>query len=575
MAYINTILQTLSEELLLHNVRYISGKAFPRKRNIREGVEGSVEILNHKLIIQISLPDYFPNYLPIIILKHPHNLGTIPHVENDGFICYVQNEGLLLDRNDPIGIINDGLNRARKILEDGISKRNIGDFRSEFEAYWIRLKNLNHINGWVEPCRNFKQIKLARFYDQKRPSVVWDNEQSLRKFYYTSNIKKYIVYNAIYIPVQLPPNILPPPNKTLSNKWIREWLYKNRTTDKKSERHLARALRSNRPPSFVLFGFPRETVGWTLLGVLYDKIGQTHPLLSDNVTEKVSPVNIIRYDRTYLMPRGGCETDLRSKHVAIIGCGSVGGYIAFELARAGVTKIELIDHDIIKMENIYRHVLGRSGNSFAKVEALKIKLEEHLPYLQITATQATAEEWLEKKTTVVSSYDLILVALGVPTVELFLNEQFRKAKNTSTVIYTWLEPYGIGGHALLSQNDKKGCLQCLYTEPQSGIYMPYNRASFAAPNQHFAKDLSGCGSVFTPYGNLDAVQTTVTTTRLALRALRGQEQDNTLVSWKGDDNIFVRAGYNTSYRYNMSLDKLRTNQTSYVVDSCIVCGSNG
>jgi tRNA A37 threonylcarbamoyladenosine dehydratase len=45
----------------------------------------------------------------------------------------------------------------------------------------------------------------------------------------------------------------------------------------------------------------------------------------------------------------------------LIGCGSLGGYVAHLLSRAGVGRLTLTDNDCLGWENLGRHILGASS----------------------------------------------------------------------------------------------------------------------------------------------------------------------------------------------------------------------
>ena len=59
------------------------------------------------------------------------------------------------------------------------------------------------------------------------------------------------------------------------------------------------------------------------------------------------------------------------KKVVIAGAGSVGSFIALELARAGVGYFVLCDSDILEIHNICRHQLGWKDVGRYKVDAVK------------------------------------------------------------------------------------------------------------------------------------------------------------------------------------------------------------
>ena len=68
------------------------------------------------------------------------------------------------------------------------------------------------------------------------------------------------------------------------------------------------------------------------------------------------PVN--PYCRTqFLLGKEGMER-LRKSTVAVFGLGGVGGYVAEALARSGVGKLELVDHDVFSITNLNRQILA-------------------------------------------------------------------------------------------------------------------------------------------------------------------------------------------------------------------------
>ena len=64
------------------------------------------------------------------------------------------------------------------------------------------------------------------------------------------------------------------------------------------------------------------------------------------------------YCRTqFLLGKEGMER-LRKSTVSVFGLGGVGGYVAEALARSGVGKLELVDHDVFSITNLNRQILA-------------------------------------------------------------------------------------------------------------------------------------------------------------------------------------------------------------------------
>ena len=74
---------------------------------------------------------------------------------------------------------------------------------------------------------------------------------------------------------------------------------------------------------------------------------------------------------------------LSQKHIAIVGCGSIGGAVADIAARTGLGTLTLIDPDIVSSENIGRHVLTTHDVGQPKVDALASHLKAINPELVV------------------------------------------------------------------------------------------------------------------------------------------------------------------------------------------------
>jgi len=102
---------------------------------------------------------------------------------------------------------------------------------------------------------------------------------------------------------------------------------------------------------------------------------------------------------------------LRNSHICIIGIGGVGSWAAEALARTGVGKLTLIDHDDIAASNINRqiHSLSMTLNQ-PKVEVMSQRIQEINPECDCTiiddfVTDTTLERYLNK------SYDFVIDAI--------------------------------------------------------------------------------------------------------------------------------------------------------------------
>lgn len=137
--------------------------------------------------------------------------------------------------------------------------------------------------------------------------------------------------------------------------------------------------------------------------------------LSSNDT--VEPVFCSRMSPRFMLSRGGARESLKTKTVAIVGCGSLGGYVSYMLAQSGIESATLVDPDIYTAENLYRHILPSYtlGESGSKVEKLKSYLLSEFPHISVDEFPTSYTVWREKNT--LDHIDCMIVATGNPSIE--------------------------------------------------------------------------------------------------------------------------------------------------------------
>lgn len=78
--------------------------------------------------------------------------------------------------------------------------------------------------------------------------------------------------------------------------------------------------------------------------------------------------------------------NIERKSVLIIGVGGVGGYVAESLARSGIGRIVIIDHDIIDKTNINRQIIALNSTiGRVKVDVLKERIIDINPKCEVIA----------------------------------------------------------------------------------------------------------------------------------------------------------------------------------------------
>lgn len=130
-----------------------------------------------------------------------------------------------------------------------------------------------------------------------------------------------------------------------------------------------------------------------------------------------------RFVRTELLVGSAALARLAGASVAVFGIGGVGSYAAEALARAGVGRITLIDHDVIDVTNINRqiHALTETVGA-AKTEAMAHRIRSINPACAVREIRAfyqpeMAEQFFPEP------YDYVLDAVDTVTAKIDLAVQ--------------------------------------------------------------------------------------------------------------------------------------------------------
>lgn len=524
-------------------------------------VLGSTRIGGRSVSLTIELRAPFPAARPVVLLNDPAQYGLLPHLDAKGELCYSNGEGILLDWRRPSDLVVECIGRALAVLERGLGGDIWDEYLEEYEAHW-RQPIAATVLSVLDPGNCIEEIKVFELGE----TLLLARDASDVDAFYNGKPPKATTRTGLLIPIDEPRAVVPVPD-TDSLIPLRHAIFTGL-----SARHavtLRRLLKHRKKTTdHVVLQVDRPSGESALVGLLFKGIGATHPLLEGGEADAVERIVLVRRDRSYLLPRGGASLTQVDRRVCVVGCGAVGSRIVDELAHTGVSSLLLIDPDALSSDNAFRHLLGRQYWGKGKAEALAEWVTSNVPYVRVDAHRARFDEVLIKvPPDKLAEIDLVIFATGNETTDLHANAVLH-ARQGLSMLFTWLEPLGIGGHALLELPDAPGCLECLHTG-EGGKFVE-NRAAFSASGQSFVRDLSGCGSPFTPFSNLHATQTAVLATRLALDYLSGFVTRPCLRSWRGDPREFLSAGLRLSARYGSST---MASEDAFAALACRVCGS--
>ncbi|MEX2375642.1 MAG: ThiF family adenylyltransferase [Dehalococcoidia bacterium] len=535
-------------------------------------VEGEL-VLPSGAIHTVRLPKFLPLNLPAVRLIPTAATAFLPHVTEDkGTICYAGAEGLVLNSFRPGDLLEEALKRVEETLDVGTSDERGAEFVDEFEIYWANLPNPDSIRNVADPSSDpgWRILLTAK----GKPTYLANTVNEVSAYYSTTvDVGGRTIRKVPYFPLA-EGSVLVPPSRA-SGVWsvaaARRALLPCLAADHK--RRMLKML-GKRPKSmeYCFFDLPRTNGGSTIFGLKFIAPGTRHPLLEGGTAESVVPVVVRRTDRSFLLPRGGASVSLTDCRVLVVGCGAIGGHVVLELARGGLLRQTLLDPDSFQAENAFRHALGKRYDGEKKAEAMAKELRLQLPYVEVEGIAQDVVGALSSGRIQLDQFDLVVAATGNPTVEMFMEGELHRLEQRPKAIYSWVEPMGIGGHAVLTGvPEGRGCLRCLFTARVEGLPDLHNRLAFAEQGVSYGRALSGCGSLHMPFGSLDALRTAEISVRLAIQSLQGEVKENVAVSWRGEATEFRGQGHHTTPRYEMDSDKTELKVSDFDNPRCPVC----
>lgn len=197
--------------------------------------------------------------------------------------------------------------------------------------------------------------------------------------------------------------------------------------------------------------------------------------------------------------RAGRSVDvLAGKHVAILGVGAIGSFLADALVRAGVGHLTLVDYDVIKPGNLVRHLVGSNAIGVPKPLAVR---DELCRRLRIQPNQIGIEQ--------VDACDPALISRLLHECDLVINA----TADFSVTALLQAAAIDAGRNALSICIQNSGLtLRLDVLPPLGGTALPNSARPGAAPDYFEA----GCGSPISPTPPQAVIEAAAVATRHAV-----------------------------------------------------------
>lgn len=407
--------------------------------------------------------------------------------------------------------IYDAIRRLLKLLfMSPIDKER--EFQKEFSVYWYNMATEKRIvDVFLHQEKCFSKLKVYRHGKNMRlveDGVTLNDLLSRNMRIWEEDVGD----DAYFIPISDKRNIIPPYRK---NPWsiknvqhiladvaidhISPDTYKKLKDITSSKRNLWFVFSMHIQEIDILFTVKIRCANQKQKNLLNEIM---------HATEQIKTFRTRRMDYLFLNRIVGNEQKLYGKKVLLVGCGSLGSYVASELVKNGCTSLTVYDSDYLSVENTMRWAGNPAMVGIYKVDYIKNLLENFHPEINVAAFHKN----LDKKSLcdMMKKFNLIIFTIGSSDSQLAFNRILKMNHCNIPVIYIWLEAGGRYSHILLVDYQSKGCYQCLFTDENGK--MVNNRAIRGAEtlNNPYADSIirNGCGGTRAAYGTNVLLRTT-------------------------------------------------------------------
>lgn len=502
------------------------------------------------VILYLCFPYEFPLLIPSIHLSKSdyQRLGYLPHVNAKGSVCVFDSETTVVNPDAPDApyqIVRQCLHNAKRLVEREYSNKVTADFQREILAYWEdRYHRKDAVATGLSLLANTPDIELGHqvfCFHLKQPMAGFElilhqggsDADLFREFITKQNYS--FDEDQVYYLGEL--SELKPPFYWTNRDVIQ--LVKTHFPDQISSynQHLNRG----KPPitlfstvvngELILLGWAHKSVqhrnGFRAIN---SQAAAIHSFAQPDLVLRLKFESLSQHRLS--LRTDGQIADKRFS-LAIAGLGSIGSNLVGQLRGFPVNEYRLIDPEVLKVENINRHLLGLMYVGRAKADAIQDYLTKQNPLQPVAVRSDTIVKVISQEPDFFKGLDALFIAIGKNTIEQYVvtNQQSRRI-NVPLFLF-WIEPYAIAGHMVYVPVGSTINYSALF--PNS--YYQYNAVAVSEYQKHENRLLlkeAGCQTTYLPYSQ-ELVTLFLARLLPEVRRLLHQPSANTLAfTWMGN-----------------------------------------
>lgn len=432
--------------------------------------------------------------LPRVYVNIPANAPAVmPHISSSGSVCYATKGTLVLDIFDIAGQTLACLDRAANVLDLALQGKMQQDLEDEFFACWHGDLCLLDVDS------KGKEPLSVLHFEHKGFAFITDNSERTQKKLGAmglSGATKMEFVEGIQVTTTAKPRptqgVWPPPNVVDLLRW-------QNILDPKARREIERRLlsASARRKHIAVCVIKSPLAQYAFWVPLRPSRDESPAQALKNARRrlyaaKVHPMSDCRIDDNYVTSRNTPNRKtLAGKRVALVGCGTIGGFLGELLVKAGAGldngELQLIDPDSLFPQNVGRHRLGLNQALENKAVALKAELTRGAPTANIKAFPVKVQE------VQLDGVDLLIDATGEETLSSQLTRSLADAGKFIPTLTVWVEGPGVAVRALLRDAMEQGCTRCMSARHGEQLFPVIDGAMPDELAGH------GCESLYVPF----------------------------------------------------------------------------
>lgn len=476
----------------------------------------------------ITLPTAF-------VLKTPDQfIGRLmPHINMGWYLCYVEEMEADWDANDLRGLYEQVDMQIQHTLHAAVSSAIAGtpddqEMEGEFSSYWLPDKSVYLLSDAVEkvelrcliatnshvserPRSTIAEEWIAYKEEDKRELDGWINQRNLSRRDDKTILTSYFKIK----PSRLAGVAWPPQNLREILQWLSE-------VDLGARSRILSNFVNNPVKRHVLLldVHHQDLVGLyveldidaTGLNTYAKKKNQKKRtgrtvkhgtliacLSAKHSVREFTRLGVTRADKKTILSRNRRRSaigDLSTQRIALIGCGTIGGYLSSLLLRSGAgcgtARFDIYDSDSFGPQNFGRHPLSTAnfGQNKAVAMAAELRSSTHLNCIvKGISSRFSIDPNLLKQ------YDIVIDATGRPPVARRLAHVVRTMPTNARPRLVHGLNDGNGRASKVLIDDGSSCFGCLLADPafyKNGLDIRFVDIS---PDERSVS----CGNTYTPY----------------------------------------------------------------------------